>query len=172
MEQSNKSKEPVRFKQTKTRRGHGKKNEKRNKTNKIDLSIIGTNSAGLKSKMESFFSVIKIFRSSICTVQETKHSKVGLVKLPGYQTFEKVRNKKGRDGLLTSVDEDLNPVLISNCKDDIEILTIEAKVGDKKIRIINGYGPQEDDDIQDVIGFWQEFEGEVIRTKDEGCFVS
>ena len=49
--------------------------------------------------------------------------------------------------------------------------TAEAKLGDRKIRIINGYGPQEDDDVQDVLGFWQELEEEVIRGKDEGCFI-
>ena len=72
---------------------------------------------------------------------------------------------------MTSVDEDMNPVLVSNCKDDTEILTVQANLGDKKIRIINGYGPQEDDDIQDVLEFWQELEGEVISAKDEGCLI-
>ena len=37
--------------------------------------------------------------------------------------------------------------------------------------IINAYGPQEDDDIQDVLGFWQELEGEVIRAKEENCYI-
>ena len=98
-------------------------------------------------------------------------NKKGLVKLPGYQLFEKVRESKGGGGLLTCVDEDLNPVLISSCKDDTEILTVEANLGNNKIRIINAYGPQEDDDIQDVLGFWQELEGEVIRAKDENCYI-
>ena len=169
MEHAGKSKESI--SKSKTKRGYGKKTERRNKTNKINLSIMGTNANGLKPKMESFYHNINKFKPSICTIQETKHNKVGIFKIPGYQTFEKLRNKKGGGGLLTSVDEDLNPVLVSNCKDDIEILTVEAKLGDRKIRIINGYGPQEDDDVQDVLGFWQELEEEVIRGKDEGCFI-
>ena len=44
-------------------------------------------------------------------------------------------------------------------------------LGNHKIRIINAYGPQEDDEIQDVLGFWQEIEGEVIRAKDENCYI-
>ena len=61
--------------------------------------------------------------------------------------------------------------MITNSKDDIEIITVQAEIGKKKIRIINGYGPQEDDDIEKVINFWQEFEVEVIKAKDENCFV-
>ena len=93
------------------------------------------------------------------------------MKIPGYQTFEKIRNNKGGGGLLTTVDEDLNPVLVSDGKDEVEILVVEADLGDKKIRILNGYGPQEDEDIQNVLSFWQELETEVIKAKDEGCFI-
>ena len=37
----------------KIRRGYGKKNIRKNKSNEIKLSIIGTNSAGLKGKKET-----------------------------------------------------------------------------------------------------------------------
>ena len=100
-----------------------------------------------------------------------KIDKKGLVKLPGYQLFEKIRESKGGGGLLTCVDKDLNPVLISSCKEDTEILTVEADLGNHELRIINVYGTQEDDNIQDVLGFWQELEGEVIKAKDENCYI-
>ena len=104
-------------------------------------------------------------------MQETKYNRMGLVKLPGYQLFEKIRKNKGGGGLLTCVDSNLNPVLVTNCKDDTELLTVEVNIDTKKIRIINGYGPQEDDNLQDILAFWQEFESEVIRAKDDGCLV-
>ena len=69
------------------------------------------------------------------------------------------------------VDEDLNPVLVSQGNDDVEILVVEANIGEKKLRIINAYGPQEDDNSQDILSFWQELEGEVIKAKDENCFI-
>ena len=159
------------MKRNKTKRGYGKKNERKNMEKLINFSLIGTNAAGLTSKKESFFSILNQFKPSVFTVQETKHTKAGCIKIPGYQTFEKVRTNKGGGGLITTVDEDLNPVLITNSKDDIEIITVQAEIGKKKIRIINGYGPQEDDDIEKVINFWQEFEVEVIKAKDENCFV-
>ena len=37
----------------------------------------------------------------------------------------------------------LKPVLISELNDPFEILVIEIEVGNKEIRIISGYGPQE-----------------------------
>ena len=41
-------------KNRKTKRGYGMKNRRKNKTQQINLSIVGTNAAGLKSKQESF----------------------------------------------------------------------------------------------------------------------
>ena len=137
----------------------------------VNLSILGSNAAGLKSKLESFYNTLNKFRPSICTIQETKNNKIGLIKLPGYQVFEKIRQNRGGGGLLTCVDVDLNPVLVSSCKDGAEILTVEISIENKKIRIINGYGPQEDDEIQEILAFWQELEGEIIRAKDEGCLI-
>ena len=48
---------------------------------------------------------------------------------------------------------------------------MEAKVGGNRIWIINGYGPQEDEDKQKILSFWQTIEKEVSDAKDEGCMV-
>lgn len=77
-----------------------------------NLTKVGTNSAGLSSKIESFFNLINSFNPSIVTVQETKHTKMRKLKIPGYQNFERLRNGKPGGGLLTSIIEDLDPVLI------------------------------------------------------------
>ena len=37
------------------------------------------------------------------------------------------------------------------------------------MRIINGYGPQEDDNTTEVFDFWYEIEAEVVKAKDENC---
>ena len=73
---------------------------------------MGSNSAGLKSKMESLIQNIKVFDNPSCiTLQETKLRKCGTVKLNEYQVFEKVRSGLG-GGLLTAINTNLNPVLI------------------------------------------------------------
>ena len=98
-------------------------------------------------------------------------NKTGSIKVPGYQVFEKIRKNKKGGGLLTAADENLNPILISNKEDENEILTIQVDVGKYKLRIINGYGPQEDDDNNRILGFWQEIEAEIIDAKDNDCLV-
>ena len=150
----------------KTRRGYGNKNRKNKTENKQNLTIVGTNSAGLTSKKESFFSLINILNPSIITVQETKHSKIKNFRIPGYQNFERIRNGKSGGGLLTSIIEDLNSVLIHTAEEDIELMTVEVNIGTEKIRIINGYGPQEYDDTNSIVRFWQELETEVIKAHD------
>ena len=139
MESSRQIKTPLKFliKNKKCRRGNGKKNRKKLSFKEIQISIIGTNAAGLKSKKESLFNAINTFKASIVTLQETKHNKIGTIKIPGYQIFEQIRTKKAGGGLLTAVDEDLNPVLVSHGNDEIEIIVVEADIGFKKIRIIN-----------------------------------
>ena len=98
-------------------------------------------------------------KPSIVTLQETKVRKSGRLKLKGYQIFEKVRKDGIGGGLLTAADENLNPVLISTGKEEnSEILTVQVKAGKHEIRIINAYGPQEDESNKDEIyRFWQEY---------------
>ena len=155
------------------RRGYGRKNAKGNKngSENVYFSLLGTNAAGLNPKKESFYSLINKFQPSVITVQETKLSKAGLMKIPGYQLFEKVRKNRKGGGLLTAADDNLNPVLISTGIDDNEIITIQADVGEHKVRIINAYGPQEDEDSQRILSFWQNLESEVMNAKDNNCLI-
>ena len=71
------------------------------------------------------------------TIQESKLRKPGLLKIPGYQVFEKTKTSKSGGGLLTAAVEDLNPVLVSTGSIEIEVLTIQVKCGANSIRIIN-----------------------------------
>ena len=168
-----KTKHQLKAEKPKTRRGYGNKNRRQNSKGKgiCQFSIMGSNSSGLKSKKESFFSIINIFKPSVITIQETKMNNIGNIKVPGYQVFEKVRKNKKGGGLLTAADNNLNPILISSKDDENEILTIQVDIGQNKLRIINGYGPQEDDENQRILGFWQEIEAEIVDAKDNGCLV-
>ena len=73
-------------------------------------------------------------------------------------------------GLLTAVDQDLDPVLISEGGEENEILVVQANLGNQKIRIINAYGPQEDE-IEKSLSFWQHLESESISAADESFLV-
>ena len=150
----------------KTRRGYGNKNRNKNMGGKQNLTIVGTNSAGLTSKRESFLNIVNTLKPSIITVQETKHTKAKNLKIPGYQNFERIRSGKTGGGLLTCIIDDLNPVLIYTANEDTELMTVEIDLGKEQIRIINGYGPQEHEDTSSILRYWQELEAEVIKAKD------
>ena len=55
-----------------------------------------------------------------------------------YQIFEKIRQSGQGGGLLTAVDEDLNPILVSTgSEEETELITVQIKVGKHNVRIIN-----------------------------------
>ena len=171
-----KQKKQVNEKQGKsTRRGYGKKNNIRRKNNKkqvsVNFSVLGTNANGIKPKEESFYTAINHYNPSIITIQETKLSKPGTLKIPGYQVFEKVRTNQSCGGLLTAIHEDLKPLLISSGERESEIITVQVSLGPLQIRIINAYGPQEDDQKQNIFTFWQELEMEIMDAYEQNCMV-
>ena len=137
----------------KTRRGYGRKNKKVNRPNNVKLSVFGSNINGVSSKMNSLKDNIGIFKPSIITLQETKVRKKGLVKLPGYQVYEWVRTENIGGGLMTAIDEKIDSVVITDDCSNSEILTIQIKVENLDIRIINAYGPQEDYSDEKVFSF-------------------
>ena len=111
----------------KTRRGYGKKRKyKQNKGPlKLHFSLLGTNANGISNKLDSLRHALNTFQPSVLTLQETKLRKSGTLKLQGYQIFEQIRKGGMGGGLLTAVNENLTPVLISaGQEEDSEILTV------------------------------------------------
>ena len=118
---------------------------------------------------DSLLENIKLFNfPSVITVQESKLRKSGTFKIENYQIFEKIRAGFG-GGLLTAVDLNLEPVLIESANEESEILTVQCKIDLSSIRIINGYGPQEDDPIIKRFEFWQSLEQEIAASKNANC---
>ena len=144
-----------------------------------EFSIFGTNANGIQGKLDSLKNTINLFSKPTCiNIQETKMRFKGIIKLEGYQVFEHIRSGFG-GGLLTAVSQDISPVLVYTGNDEVEIMVVQGKIGEQKIRIFNCYGPQEICQAQrqpalqqDIINqFWVELEKEVIKAKDEGCLV-
>ena len=52
-----------------------------------------------------------------------------------------------------------------------EILVVQMMVGHLKVRVINGYGPQESENRQLIMQFWQDVETEIISAKDDNCCI-
>ena len=166
----------------KTRRGWGRKNARKNFKKKIheqEFSIFGSNANGIQGKLDSLKNNINTFQKPTCiNIQETKMRFKGIIRLEGYQIFENVRSGFG-GGLLTAVSQDISPVLVYSRTDEIEMMVVQGKIGEQKIRIFNCYGPQELSQAQrpavqqqDIINkFWVELEKEVIKAYEEECLI-
>ena len=103
---------------------------------------MGCNAAGLLNKLESLKRNIEIFNPWVIFIQESKTKRKNKVKLKNYAIFEKIRTNCGGGGLLTAVHKNLEPVSVGDDTDD-EVLVIEAKLANKKVRLLNAYCPQE-----------------------------
>ena len=86
--------------------------------------------------MDSLKSNIVHFKPSCMNIQESKLRFPGTVKLKGYEIFETIRPGLG-GGLLTAVDKDISPVLISSGSDEFEALIVQISIGSKNIQIFN-----------------------------------
>ena len=156
---------------SKTRRGY-KRNYKnqREKENVATFKLIGSNAGGLNLKRESLFHIINKFRPSVVNIQETKFAQYNTLKIPGYEVFECLRKDRAGGGIMTAVLNSLDPVIV-NCDEINEILVIQLNVKGIAIRIINAYGPQEDEDSLIVLNFWLKVESEIIKARENGCAV-
>ena len=65
--------------------------------------------------------------------------------------------------------KDLNPVLVYEGNDDIEIMVIEINVNGSRIRIMNAYGPQEKQKVEMKQKFWDRLDSEINNAENLGC---
>ena len=52
--------------------------------------------------------------------------------------------------------------LVESVNEECEILVVQGQIGSHKIRIINWYGPQEDQPVNKRLLFWQAMGQEII----------
>ena len=107
------------------------------------FKMFSTNCAGvINGKLESLKAAVRLSGSNIITVQETHCRQKGRIKFDSLQVFEAIRKAKG-GGTMIAVHTAMNPKLVDVYEDEFELLVVEIKVKDKNIRVISGYGPQE-----------------------------
>ena len=143
-----------------TRRGKGGYKEK-------DLTIFSTNAAGLRNKSHSFKNELNVVNAGIFTIQETHFKKKGTLKVKDFDIFEVIREKQ-KGGTMIGVHKSLNPMLITEYNKDFELLVVEIDISKHKIRIVSGYGPQENWSEQDRLPFFLALEEEVIKAEMDG----
>ena len=99
-----------------------------------NMFFLGTNSAGIMNKKDSFERNIELFKPAAFFLQETKIKSRNKIKLKDYTVFEHVRKNCGGGGLMTVVHNNLNPVSIGNETEE-EVIVVEAELGKEKVRL-------------------------------------
>ena len=110
------------------------------------LKLYGINAAGIRCKTESFSEVLSMLKPNIWMVEETKlkpNEDIKCEALKDFQVFYLSRQKSQGGGLALGVNKQLESTLINEGDDDTEVMSVLVVVGDIQIRIILGYGVQE-----------------------------
>ena len=159
-------------KKVKTRRG-GKSTVNKHNVNTKPVSYLkmfSTNGASVKNgKGKSLNAEVTNTQANIVTVQEMHYLQKGRFRMdPSFVLFEAIRKKKKGGGTMIACHEDLNPKLIEEYDEEFELLVVEVETKEDKIRIISGYGPQENWDEENRIPFFLALEIEIEKAELAG----
>ena len=119
--------------------------------------------------------ILRLKQKKLSTfIQETKLKQQGKIKTEQckkYQIFELNRKEKAGGGLAIGAIEEVKPVWISEGDDEVEILVVEIKIIDMKIRCICAYGPKETDCVDKKEKFWGKLTAEVENANLSECAI-
>ena len=73
--------------------------------------------------------------------------------------------KEKDGGTLVGALKELKPMLVKEYTDDFELIVIEIALDKKEIRIITGYGPQENLNEDERLAFFLALEEEVVKAE-------
>ena len=124
--------------------------------------MFSNNIGGAKMKVESLKAELKRTEALIFNLQETHFTKKGKIQIDDFQIYESIRQKER--GSVIGVHVSLQPVLISEYSDTFEMIVVEIKAS-KQIRVIVGYGPQENMPTVHRMPFFVTLEEEIVSAK-------
>ena len=151
-----------------------KRNEKRNyKIISESLRVFAANAAGINCKLKSFEEILSKLKPHIWMLQETKLKPNGKIKcelIDDYQVFFLNRQKSQGGGLALGVHKRIESTLIRDGDDEVEVIAVHTLIGTMSVRIIVGYGPQENALVEKKRKFWDFLENEIQEAEalDQG----
>ena len=134
------------------------------------MRLFGINAAGIKSKLDSFNEILSTLKPQIWMIEETKlksHETLQCEALSDFQVFYLSRQKSQGGGVALGVNKMFESTLLSEGDDETEVISVLVVVGDIAIRVIVGYGPQENALIEKKEKFWDFIEDEVVQAESE-----
>ena len=149
---------------------HATKNMKTSKKSfsYTNVNMFAANADGLQGKLVSLKHEIKEAEAMIFCIQETKYRTKGRIKIDNFVTFEAIRKNKEKGGTVIGIHESLKPVLIEEYSENFELIVVEVNIGGKEIRVMTGYGPQENWTVSEKMPFFVALEKEVSRANING----
>ena len=145
--------------------------KRNNNIKRNSITIYGINAAGIKCKIDSFNEVLSTLKPQIWMIEETKlrvNEHIKCEALSDFQVFYLSRQKSQGGGIAVGINKMFQSTLISEGDDDTEAISVLVVVGDIPIRVIVGYGPQENAPKEKKENFWEFIEKEVIQAETEG----
>ena len=127
--------------------------------------MFSNNCGGANKKIESLKCELLKTKSTIFNLQETHFAQKGKVKIKDFHIFEAIRQKE--HGSMLGIHMSLQPVLVSEYSDTFEMIVVEIKAS-KYVRLIVGYGPQENIPVAERMPFFSTLEEEVVSAKMAG----
>ena len=107
------------------------------------MKIFSTNGAGVVGgTLKSLKAALQLTNANLVTLQETHSKRKGKILIDDHIVFEAIRKAKG-GGTLIAGHKDLNPKLIVQYEEELELIVVEIELKEKHVCIISGYGPQE-----------------------------
>ena len=97
-------------------------------------------------------------------IQETKlkpDEKIKCERENDFQIFYLNRQKSQGGGVALGVEKNIESTLIREGDDELEVISVQVVLGDVPVRIVVGYGPQENDKIEKKKNFWEFLEKEI-----------
>ena len=171
MNGDNHTKNPKKPKNTSDIEEKSKYSHPNNSESSTNLNIFAANADGLQGKQVSLKHEIDEAKASIFCIQETKFRKSGRLSMDNFVIFEAIRKNKEKGGTMIGINENLKPVLIEEYSDTFELIVVEIKVEDKEIRVITGYGPQENWETSEKMPFFVALEKEISKAIMNGKLV-
>ena len=121
----------------------------------------------MKGKLNSFKYELKQSNVGLFTLQETHYETKGKVQVKDFEIFEAIRTKV-KGGTMIGAHKALKPCLIEEYNDTFELLVIEITVANRAIRVITGYGPQENLQESERMPFFIALEEEIVKAELAG----